>query len=345
MRSPRKLWLTGFLFLVLLLISIGGITRLTRSGLSIAEWKPITGAIPPLTDSDWQLEFERYQQTPEYKQINFHFGIAEYRKIFMWEYLHRLLGRIVFLFAMIPGLWLWKKRSVDGRQVFLLTGLVALQGLFGWLMVKSGLNREPHVSPYLLAVHFFGALSVLGAAYFPLCRMKGPLELSMTPRGRGLFLSLGAALGLQIFYGCLTSGLKAGYLFNTYPLMNGQILPPMGLSMKPLWINLVENPASVQWIHRWLGASVFVLVVLVYLEVGRSAQPDAKRAVLQLVGITAVQLLLGILTLVLVIPTSLAATHQLVAALVFLAYLNIAFRNSRRRSISTPKKQSGGKTP
>lgn len=334
--NPTRLkaaWLVSFLVLVLLMISVGGVTRLTRSGLSIVEWNPVVGMIPPLSQQDWQTQFEMYQKTPEFIHVNSHFTLAEYKKIFIWEYAHRVLGRVLFLFTLLPGLWLWRKKIVEGRLVFLLSSLIALQGLIGWLMVKSGLNKLPHVSPYLLALHFFSALIVLMTAYYFLSKMRPSFEVHATKASRRLFLALGVVLVLQIFYGCLTSGLKAGFAFNTFPLMGSSFLPPLGLNLTPVWLNLFENPITVQWIHRWLGVSTFFLVLLSGYVSVKQARSGGRGPFVHLMGITTTQALLGIVTLVTGVPIWLAALHQFVAALIVLGYCNIVFR---MRTVAVP---------
>lgn len=322
----KSIWLLGFIALVLLMISVGGVTRLTRSGLSIVEWKPVVGIIPPLTEADWQSQFELYQQSPEFQQMNSHFELDDYKQIFIWEYLHRLLGRLIFLYVLIPGLILWRQKVIKGNLVVLLSLLVAGQGLVGWLMVKSGLNLKPHVSPYMLALHFFLALVVLGTAYYYLSKMRPALWVEMSKTKWRLLNSLGILFAIQIFFGCLTSGMKAGHIFNTYPLMGGQLFPPGGLNLDPTWINIFENPVTVQWIHRWVG-----ILTLICLLVTVNVFTHWKRSPLfgpwiHLLGLVTVQIILGILNLIWMVPISLAALHQFIAALIVLGYLNIRFR-------------------
>lgn len=321
------MWLAGFCILVLLMISVGGITRLTRSGLSIVEWRPITGIIPPLTEADWQSHFELYKQSPEYNHINSHFELSDYKNIFMWEYLHRVLGRIIFLFVIIPGAVLWRKKMVSGRLVLLLAGLVALQGLIGWLMVKTGLNVKPHVSPYMLALHFFSALSVLVIAYYQLQKMRPQLGAALTAGQQYRYVVFGVLLFFQIFYGCLTSGLKAGVGYNTYPLMNGQFFPDGGLFFYPAWLNFLENPATVQWTHRWLGIITLLSLVSVIASIVKTTMwAHVKKPFFHLLGLIFLQVFLGILNIIYVVPVSLAATHQFVAALIVISYFSILFR-------------------
>lgn len=309
------------------MISVGGITRLTRSGLSIVEWKPISGIIPPITEQDWQAQFELYQKSPEYQHINSHFELSDYKRIFIWEYLHRVLGRLIFLFVVIPGFILWRKKIVSGRLVLGLSSLIALQGLIGWLMVKSGLNTKPMVSPYMLALHFFSALIVLLVGFYHYLKTKTLLLKSISKINFQLLRATGILLAIQIFYGCLVSGFKAGYGYNTYPLMNGQFFPAEGYFFQPFILNFFENTATIQWTHRWFGILVFLQIIgMIYFISKSESWAALKKPLLVFLGITVVQIILGILNIIYVVPVSLAATHQLVAALLVLSYFSIIFR-------------------
>lgn len=327
MKSGQKSrYLIVFIVLVLMMISLGGLTRLTRSGLSIVEWKPVSGLIPPLSNNEWQRQFDLYQKTPEYNQVNQHFGLTEYKTIFLWEYSHRLLGRLIFLYTAIGGIWLWKRKKIEGKVVLTLCSVIILQGFAGWTMVKSGLDKVPHVSPYFLALHYFLALFALSLAYFYLSKMRSPIPTAWRLRDRLLWWGLGLALTAQIFYGCLTSGLKAGFAFNTFPLMGNSILPGAGFNLLPSWINFFENPILVQFIHRWLGISVFLLTLAALVILGRPSRSGRRGPFLHLFGITFAQVILGISTLLMGVPILIATLHQLIAALIVLGYLNICFR-------------------
>jgi cytochrome c oxidase assembly protein subunit 15 len=322
----KQLWLIGFSLLVLIMISIGGITRLTRSGLSIVEWKPVSGFIPPITESDWQQQFDMYKQTPEYAHVNSHFELSDYKAIFMWEYLHRVLGRIIFLFVVIPGIILWRKNYVSGRLVLLLASLVAVQGIIGWLMVKTGLNVKPHVSPFMLALHFFAALSVLVVAIYNYVKTLPAINTTMDYCQKVSFYIFGGALALQIFYGCLVSGMKAGVGYNTYPLMNGQFFPEGGMFFSPAILNFFENPATVQWTHRWLGITVLGLfIVMLTRFLNTAAWAKVKSSMIFLLAVMIFQVVLGILNIIYVVPIHLAATHQLVAAILVVCYFRLLF--------------------
>lgn len=322
----KQYWLLGFCLLVLLMISVGGITRLTKSGLSIVEWTPISGIVPPLTEESWQQQFDLYKKTPEYIHINSHFELADYKQIFMWEYLHRVLGRIIFLFIVIPGFVLWRKKIVSGRLVVGVALLVGIQGLIGWLMVKTGLNNRPHVSPFMLALHFFTAVSVLLVGVTQYLKPHRKFLLDMVPKQKGLFSAFGILLAFQIFYGCLTSGLKAGVGYNTYPLMNGQFFPEDGLFLNPTWLNFFENPGTVQWTHRWLGITVAFSLLCWVASMWKSPQwKEMQNSVLFLVFVLVCQVLLGILNILMVVPVHLAAFHQFVAVILVVSYYRIFY--------------------
>lgn len=323
----KSTWLAIFCALVVLMIAVGGVTRLTKSGLSIVEWKPVSGIIPPITESDWQNQFELYKASPEYNQVNSHFGIEEYKNIFMWEYLHRVLGRLLFLFVLIPGIILWRKKVVTGQLVTLLAALIASQGLIGWLMVKSGLKQNPHVSPYMLALHFFSALIVLLVGYYHFCKERPLIDAKLSTMQSKLLNGLGVLLMAQVFWGCITSGMKAGFAFNTYPLMGGDFFPAGGMLLEPQWLNFFENPAAVQWTHRWLGILVFAMLVLTVINLKKSNDwIKLKGPMIHLMGIMGIQIVLGILNILLSVPTWLAIVHQVCGSLLVMTYFGILFR-------------------
>ncbi len=313
------------------MISVGGMTRLTRSGLSIVEWRPITGIIPPLTQQDWQTQFELYKSSPEYQQINSHFELQDYKNIFLWEYAHRLLGRLIFLFVVLPGVILWRKKVVSGQLVLLLAGLIAAQGLLGWLMVTTGLHTKPHISPYMLVLHFFSALGVLVLAFYHLCKLTTPINVDLTGLQKKLIKIFGVLLGIQIFYGCLTAGLKAGYGYNTFPLMNGDFFPADGFFHHPFWLNFFENTATVQWLHRWLGILLLLTFVAMFVLFFKSScWSKLKKSFFLLLSLISLQVVLGILNIIYIVPIPLAALHQLFASFLVLAYFDLVFKTQKR---------------
>lgn len=317
-------WLLLCVVLVVMMISVGGVTRLTRSGLSITEWKPVTGWVPPLSESDWQREFDLYKQSPEFQKVNSHFELPDYKRIFWWEFMHRVLGRVIF-FVVLFGAVRWRV-WLGRRLAFGLPSLIMIQGLMGWIMVKSGLNHRPSVSHYLLATHFFLALATLLVLYRQIVRFKKTLNVSLSPRARALALVLGGMIGVQVLWGCFTSGLKAGVYFSTYPLMGGEVLPDVAFSHAPIMINFFENPVMVQWVHRWLGTVTFLFTLgAAWFFVTRVSR-ELLRVFLHLASVMTAQFLLGIATLVYAAPVNLAAAHQFMAVLVVLGYFNFVFR-------------------
>lgn len=315
-------WLAALSALVLAMVVVGGITRLTGSGLSIVEWRPVTGALPPLSDADWVDAFRAYQTSPQYKLVNVGMSIAEFKRIFLWEYVHRLLGRFVGLAFVVPWVYFTLRRAF--RPAFALRMLVVLalggaQGVLGWLMVKSGLATVPHVSPYRLAAHLALALTLLSLLFTTWLDLRGE------PQGasRRAHLATRATLGLiavQIVYGAFTAGLHAGVGYNTFPTMHGAWVPPDALALAPLWRNAFENPAAVQFMHRALAALVVVAVTGLVASTRRDG-PAVRRAAWLVAAAVAVQFALGVATLVLVVPVALAVIHQLGACLLLLAAL------------------------
>lgn len=322
----RLIWLVSLLVLLLLMISLGGVTRLTRSGLSITEGRPVTGVMPPLSERQWQYEFHLYKALPEFQQVNSHFQIDDYKKIFWWEYLHRVLGRIICFVAALLAFTFWRKKVFSGKYALLLPLTIALQELVSWLMVSTGLNHRTSVSHYMLSLHFFLAIVTILLVYFPIAKMKTPIPAMVSPTSRKLLYGLGVLLFIQIFYGCLTSGLKAGYFNNTFPLMAGQFFPAQSFALAPIFRNFIENPVIIQWIHRWLGVTtgIYLLATSIYLLKNESFV--LARPLLHLISIVLIQVGIGVAVLVNQVPVSLGVIHQGMATLIVLGYFNIVFR-------------------
>ncbi|NUN05599.1 MAG: COX15/CtaA family protein [Bdellovibrio sp.] len=321
-----KYWLIGFLILVLVMIAVGGATRLTRSGLSITEWRPISGFIPPMSEFDWKVEFDKYKKTPEYRELNNHFEINDFKSIFLWEYTHRSIGRILFLYALLPGLYFWRRGKISVQTPVFFSSYITFQGFVGWLMVKSGLSKVPAVSPFLLAFHYFLALGLLIFIFRELCQFRTKLNVDSTQLTSFLTKAIGVALGVQIFYGCLMSGYKAGYLSDTFPMINGKLLPTSVFSSSFSIINLVELPFLINWVHRWLGLLTVILVSIhVYLILKSVAGKD-RRPYIHFWGVTTSQIFLGVALVKFHIPILVAISHQIIAALIVLGYFNIVFR-------------------
>lgn len=330
-RSQRAVtvWLLVVCGLVMFLVAFGGFVRLTRSGLSIVEWNPISGVVPPIGHAAWVEEFAKYQLSPEYQKVNFGMTLGEYQEIFVIEYLHRLIARFAGLVVAIPLLWfLWKGMIPRGqRWRYVLVGLLfALQGALGWYMVSSGLVDRPSVSHFRLTAHLLLALTVLAIAFrLALDRIYGQPRKSPGGRGSAWWLSVAtlAILVVQIAYGGLVAGLKAGHISNTWPLMFGYLAPPGLLSAAGAWTeSILTAPATVQFIHRWLAFVVLACALAVWWSTRRHAlDATARRSSLVLVGLLTLQIVLGICVLLLGVPLALALAHQITAMLAFMAAL------------------------
>jgi cytochrome c oxidase assembly protein subunit 15 len=258
---PRHLrgiyiWLITGCVLIAAMVTIGGITRLTGSGLSITEWDVIMGALPPLSASEWRELFAKYQATPQYQQVNAHFGLAEFKQIFWWEYLHRLLGRAIGIVFLVPFLYfLFTRRFTPAlrNQVLLIFALGAFQGVLGWFMVASGLVDRPNVSHYRLAAHLLTALLTFAVTLWVALSLGGRARVALSSRATRAVAAFAVLLMLQITYGAFTAGLRAGGMFNTFPLMGESLVPPGVGTLSPVWTNLTQNPITVQLIHRLLA--------------------------------------------------------------------------------------------
>jgi cytochrome c oxidase assembly protein subunit 15 len=325
-----RIWLAIVMLAIFSLVIVGGATRLTHSGLSMTTWKPIHGVIPPLNHAQWQGEFNGYKQIPEYKVLNQGMTLAQFKGIFWWEWTHRLLARSVGLIFAIPLFGFWIAGKLERRLKLPLLGILllgGLQGFVGWWMVSSGLSVRTDVSQYRLATHLTLACIIFTAIAWVM-RGLAP-KAPDTPAQRGL-IWLGGLMTLlvlvQIYLGGLVAGLDAGMSYNTWPLMDGAIIPGHMFPIHPLWHNFFENPKLVQFIHRmnaylvWTLAAVQMIVTLWRMPTGR----HATRAIWFFLLVT-VQAALGIATLLLVVPMDLALTHQ-ACAIVVLAFAVMHWR-------------------
>ena len=336
--GPVAAWLFACCALVFAMVVVGGVTRLTHSGLSITEWQPIVGTLPPLDDARWQEAFAKYRATPEYLQINRGMTLAEFKGIFWWEYFHRLLGRAIGVAFLVPYLWFLVRRRIPAgyalplASIFVLGGL---QGAMGWYMVQSGLVDDPRVSHVRLTAHLGLAFLIFGAMQWvamSLVARAPPLRSTSTARGvRRLAFIVAAVVFAQVLTGGLVAGLRAGFAYNTFPLMNGSVVPPEILMLEPAWKNFIWNMATVQFDHR---AIAWVLAFIVpwlcrRVHVTPDMPPRAAVAANLFLALLVVQIALGIATLVLAVPLALAALHQAGAVLLFAAALNLAHALSR----------------
>ncbi len=325
---PVRIWLYTLAAAVLTLVAVGGLTRLTDSGLSITTWKPVSGILPPLSDSDWQAEFDAYKQIPEFIQQNYWMQLADFKFIFWWEWAHRFLGRMIgFLFAVPFVIFLFqgrlsRKLAPSLALLFLLGGF---QGFLGWWMVSSGLSARLDVSQYRLATHLATA-SILFASIIWVARRLEPRAnasspASFSPKSRLALKFMGLLVFIQIIKGAFVAGLDAGYAFNTWPLMEGRWIPDGLFSLQPFWLNLFENMLTVQFSHRLMGYLIGILG-LAMLAYGFKERSGLLSGWMRLIGILIIlQVMLGIITLVLVVPMPLALGHQ---ALAFLLLGSIA---------------------
>lgn len=309
-------WLLICASLVLVVVVVGGVTRLTHSGLSIVEWEPILGAIPPISSSQWTGAFEKYQRTPEYLAVNRGMSIEAFKRIFWVEWLHRLLGRLIGVVFLGPFLY-WRARGRLPRALVpRLAGIFvlgALQGALGWYMVASGLVDVPRVSPYRLAAHLSLAAVIFGALLWTALDMLRPLPsaVPIPVRLRQLSTAVLILVLLTIVSGGLVAGTRAGFAFNTFPLMGGHVFPDGLYASRPVWPSLFEEIVTVQFNHRLLATLLGVAVALLWWHMTRPARPAATRAAAHLLlGWLCIQVTLGILTLLYVVPVPLAVAHQ-----------------------------------
>lgn len=313
-RAVRR-WLGVVLLVLFALVLVGGATRLTDSGLSITQWKPIHGVIPPLTAQEWEEELELYRQIPQYQQINRGMTVDEFKTIFWWEWAHRLLARSIGLVFALPLAVFWLTGRIERRIRWPLVGLLALgglQGFIGWWMVSSGLADRVSVSQYRLAVHLVIACLIFAGTVW-IMRGLSPhtRDPAPTDRSQRMAAILVAMSVFQIYLGALVAGLDAGLSYNTWPLMDGAVVPGGLFVQQPWWINLFENPKTVQFVHR-IGAYVLFALALMHMIASLRAAPDtthARRSVL-LFALVCLQALIGILTLVWQVPLSWALAHQ-----------------------------------
>jgi len=327
-RGTVAAWLLVCCALVFAMVVVGGVTRLTHSGLSIVEWQPILGTLPPMNETQWLQTFDKYKLTPEYLKVNQGMGVAEFKSIFWWEYFHRLLGRLIGLAFLLPLLWFWWCRQIDRPLALKLTGIFvlgALQGAMGWYMVKSGLVDDPRVSQYRLTAHLSIALAIYAVMLWTALGLLFPGSATTSPAPPTLRRTawiITATLAYMIVTGGFVAGIRAGFAYNTFPLMNGHLLPPELFMLEPWYLNFFNNMATVQFDHR-LGAWLLAFLVPWLWLRARREQLDSRARVAGnlLLGLLALQIALGIATLLLAVPIALAAAHQAGAVLLLGAAL------------------------
>ena len=340
MHSSNKainIWLAMVGFLVVFLVVFGGWVRLTRSGLSIVEWKIITGILPPLTQEAWEQEFTEYQQSPEFQKINRSMTLEDYEFIYYNEYIHRLVARLTGMLFVLPLFYFLWKGAIPWRKsgIYLLIGLgFAFQGWLGWYMVSSGLIDRPSVSHYRLTAHLLAALTLLALCFWAgLNNVYGterPLDRPQRKSAQALAILMVVILVVQISYGGLVAGLKAGHASNSWPLMFGRLIPPGLLSyVEPWWKNLVEAPVTVHYIHRWFAFVVLLATFGVYwVARKRGFYTAVRQGVLWMLGLVCLQIAFGVSVIWFRVPVWLALVHQGTAITLLLASL---FLNHRIR--------------
>src|SRR5579872_2781419 len=351
-----RVWLYAVAALVLAMVLVGGATRLTESCLSITEWKPVMGVVPPLSQNAWQAEFEKYQAIPQYQAMNADMSLAAFKTIYWWEWTHRLLGRVIGVAFLLPFLFFLWRGSVPPAlrpRLWFIFGLGALQGAVGWWMVASGLADRIEVSQYRLATHLLLACLIFVALVWtarilPRAAEEGHAQHggrgALPLRVRAGAVALVLLLLAQIYLGALVAGLRAGYAYNTWPLIDGAFVPdPARLFFNtPLWRNFFENILTVQFDHRMLAYAIFVVALLHAIDVARNAKDTAARSgAIVLLAAVVLQVAFGIATLLLVVPLPLALTHQAMAMLVLTAATlhaaTITRHSAARRQAASPE--------
>lgn len=320
-RQPRPAalarWLWAVALLVVVVVGVGGVTRLTESGLSITEWRPVSGVLPPLNEADWVEEFEKYKQIPEYKEINRGMSLDGFKAIFFWEWLHRILGRVVGLAMVVPLAWYAWRRAIPagyGGRLLALTSLVGLQGAIGWWMVASGLEYRVDVSHFRLAAHLLTALFLLAGLVWTARDLdalaRGPSARPARLTGGGVAVI--AILFVQLLLGAWVAGLNAGYVASSWPLMNDHFVP-QGIEWSGgTWFALTHDPFLLHFLHRWWAWGAALALLLLARSVARRGGRSAARL---LVAVVVVQMALGIWTVLSGVSMWVAVAHQVVGAI------------------------------
>ncbi len=329
------IWLGVVSFFIMVLVVFGGWVRLTRSGLSMVEWRVITGSIPPTNETIWQETFEKYQQSPEFIKINRSMTLEEYKFIYYNEYTHRMIARFTGLLFVVPLFYFLFTGKIRWRKsgIYLAVGLgFAFQGVLGWYMVSSGLVDRPSVSHYRLTAHLLTALILLGLTYWAILDIRydtvKPEDRSVRKRLQWMTLFLFLILMLQISYGGLVAGLKAGHASSSWPLMFGRLIPPDLLSvLQPWWHNLLASPVAVHFVHRWFAFVVLAGAVVLYYKVKeRDLPPIIAKGAATMVWLTIVQIIFGVSVIWFYVPVWLAIVHQGMAITLFLATIFLNHR-------------------
>ncbi|MBO0741820.1 MAG: COX15/CtaA family protein [Hyphomicrobiaceae bacterium] len=324
--AALRAWLLGLAVLVFLMVSVGGATRLTGSGLSITEWQPIVGIVPPLSEADWRDVFAKYQQIPQYQHVNKGMSLEAFKTIFWWEWVHRFLGRLVAAAFLLPFVYFLAVRQMPRQLMGRLAAIFALggvQALIGWYMVSSGLAERTEVSQYRLALHLGWAILIFGALVWAALSVeerqeRAPSRKSPRPPHRGPAAAILGFVFLQIVLGAFVAGLKAGASYNTWPLIDGRLVPEGLGAMEPWYLNLFENALTVQFTHRLVAYGLVLTALWHAWNVWREpSHPMVRLSAAWLAGAALAQASLGILTLLARVPLPLALVHQAGAVALF----------------------------
>jgi cytochrome c oxidase assembly protein subunit 15 len=334
-----SLWLLTGLVLLIIMIAVGGITRLTHSGLSIVTWQPIKGVLPPLNEVQWQEAFNAYKQIPEYKVVHHYFTLEDFKKIYFWEYLHRILGRLLGLIFFVFFAYFIISKKIKSKQLFNRLAIIfllgGLQGVAGWYMVSSGLVENTSVDHLRLALHLSLAMIILGIIYWTVLELRFPENKTenkaLNQTGKVILLFV----VLQIIYGALTAGLKAGYVFPTYPKMGSEWLP--GVIIKMFQSNgistLIDFPVTVQFIHRWFGLIILLIITIQYFKLRKQLNKRLHNIIFSALFLVTLQFLLGVFTIIYKVPIALAVLHQINAFLLLLNIVTLIYFSKNRNSL------------
>ncbi|MDG1162232.1 MAG: COX15/CtaA family protein [Burkholderiales bacterium] len=333
-------WLVVCGILVFCMIIVGGATRLTHSGLSIVEWEPIVGTIPPLNDTDWNQVFDEYKGSPEYQLINFGMSLDEFKVIFWWEYFHRLLGRLIGFVFFVPFLFFLITRRLNAGLTGRLLGIFALGGLqggMGWYMVASGLVDEPNVSQYRLTAHLGIAFLIFGAITWTAMSVLYPSKTNLSVPVRSMYktsVAVSATLFLMVLSGGFVAGLQAGLIYNTFPLMGNSFIPPNLFALTPFWTNFFDNMTTVQFDHRIIAYILAIMIPIFWFKLRRRDVSNRTKTLSNLLlGLLALQIVLGITTLIYHVPTVLGVAHQAIGSLLFITSLAVTQSIISRRGM------------
>lgn len=325
-------WLLTCCVMVFLMVILGGVTRLTGSGLSMVDWRPIMGIIPPISAEDWQTTFDMYKQSPEFIIKNFSMDVNSFKEIFWLEYLHRLLGRLIGLVFFFPLVFFFIKGYIKKNEFpkyLLMLILGGMQGVLGWYMVKSGLIDNPAVSQYRLTAHLSSAFLIYGFMFWTALTLLYPVKT--TPHNWSIkTIGLTVLIIITIVSGGFVAGLKAGKIFNTYPMMGDYWIPPGIFSLEPIWVNFFDNIVMVQFNHRILTLITFIAISLYWFKIRQmKLSYRASKAVNALLHTAVLQFILGVSTLLMFVPTALAAAHQATAMILLTISLYLCHALSR----------------